>query len=276
MRVMCAVVMLTALWHTGLSAQETVAEVIRLQRTVVAMQARIDSLETLLSRSGSVLSASPGTASSAAVISSPWDRLVTLEEVGYGDPQVLMSSVPHWLTTGWSADIGDRVRLYTETWHDRTLRAVRRYRTLLPGMEASFRRHGVPAELCALCIVESAADSHAVSRAGAVGLWQIMEGTGRSMGMAIGPDRDDRLDVSLSTDVAARYLSRAYQILGDWRLAVMSYNCGVGAVQKALRSAGGRTDWRSVARFLPQETREYLPSLMGVLCFLELERGDVR
>ena len=55
----------------------------------------------------------------------------------------------------------------------------------------------------------------------------------------------------------------------------MSYNCGIGAVQNAVRKAGGRTGYDDVVRFVPEETQAYIPSLVGVLCFLEMKEAGL-
>ena len=66
-------------------------------------------------------------------------------------------------------------------------------------------------------------------------------------------------------EAAARYLRDAYNIFGDWALAISSYNCGAGNVSKAIRRAGGSRDYWSIYPYLPRETRGYVPAFVAVM-----------
>ena len=66
-------------------------------------------------------------------------------------------------------------------------------------------------------------------------------------------------------DAAARYLRDAYHIFGDWSLAISSYNCGSGNVNKAIKRAGGRRDFWDIYPYLPKETRGYVPLMVGAM-----------
>ena len=133
---------------------------------------------------------------------------------------------------------------------------------LMPMMEETFSRYGLPLELKYMSIIESMMNPLAVSRAGAKGMWQFMYKTAKVYGLNITSFIDERLDVVKSTDAAARYLRDAYRVLGDWPLAISSYNCGMGNVQKAIRRAGSRDFW-AVYPYLPTETRGYVPAFVG-------------
>jgi membrane-bound lytic murein transglycosylase D len=59
-----------------------------------------------------------------------------------------------------------------------------------------------------------------------------------------------------------------YEQYGDWTLAIASYNCGAGNVNKAIIRAGGTpSDYQGsfwdVYEHLPRETRNYVPLYMG-------------
>lgn len=134
-----------------------------------------------------------------------------------------------------------------------------------PIFEDALLRYGLPLELKYITIVESRLKPTARSRVGAVGLWQFMYRVGKSYGLRIDSYVDDRMDAEKSADAAARYLKDAYTILGDWPLAISSYNCGVGNVKKAIQRAGGRCDFWSVHRYLPRETKRFLPAIVGAM-----------
>lgn len=135
----------------------------------------------------------------------------------------------------------------------------------MPIFEEALARYSLPHELKALAIVESALNPKARSRAGAVGMWQFMYPAAKSYGLNINSYYDERMDPYRSADAAARYLRDAYRLFGDWSLAISSYNCGPGNVRKAIARAGGKTGYWDIYPYLPRETRNYVPALVGVL-----------
>ncbi len=112
-----------------------------------------------------------------------------------------------------------------------------RARPLMPQILSILRRHRVPEELAALPMVESSFNPHARSRAGAVGLWQIIRSTGRRY-LNMSRHRDDRRDPIRATEAAARVLRQNYQVLGSWPLAVVAYNHGTTRVRAARAAVG--------------------------------------
>ena len=135
----------------------------------------------------------------------------------------------------------------------------------MPVFEETFRAYNLPLELKYVAIIESALNPRAVSRAKATGMWQFMYATARSYGLEINSYVDERLDPFRSVDAAARYFRDAYNIFGDWSLAISSYNCGSGNVNKAIKRAGGRRDFWSIYPYLPKETRGYVPLMVGAM-----------
>ena len=127
----------------------------------------------------------------------------------------------------------------------------------------------MPLDLALLPIVESAYDPFAYSRGQAAGLWQIIPGTGRDLGLKQDWWYDARRDVLQSTEAALRYLMQLQeQFDGDWLLAVAGYNAGGGSVARALRRAaadGNTTDFWGVRSYLPVETRTYVPRLLALV-----------
>jgi membrane-bound lytic murein transglycosylase D len=141
----------------------------------------------------------------------------------------------------------------------------------MPIFQETFNRYGLPEELKVMAIIESALNPTAVSRAGAKGMWQFMYLTAKRYGLHIDSFVDERLDPVKSADAAARYLKESYNIFGDWNLAIASYNCGAGNVQKAIKRAGSREFW-DIWPFLPRETRGYVPAFVGALYALEYHK----
>ena len=134
-----------------------------------------------------------------------------------------------------------------------------------PLIEETFRRYDIPLELKYVAIIESAFNPRAESRVGAKGMWQFMYRTALSYGLRIDSYADERMDPIASMDAAARYFKDAYRIFGDWSLAISSYNCGSGNVNKAIKRAGGKRDFWSIYEYLPRETRGYVPAMVGAM-----------
>ena len=108
----------------------------------------------------------------------------------------------------------------------------------LQTMEAIFKSHGLPKELVRLPHVESSFNYASRSSKGAAGIWQFMPRTGRAYKLRVGRNVDERLDPIAATDGAARYLKDAYRKLGNWPLAITSYNHGQAGMARAKRRHG--------------------------------------
>lgn len=133
----------------------------------------------------------------------------------------------------------------------------------MPIIEEEIDRQGIPHELKYLPIIESALNPKAVSRASAKGLWQFIFPTGKLYGLRSNNYIDERFDPIKSTKAAVKYLSDLYGIFGSWELAIAAYNCGPGNVKKAIMRSGGKTDFWEIYRWLPRETRGYLPMFIA-------------
>lgn len=136
----------------------------------------------------------------------------------------------------------------------------------MPIFEQALEEEGIPLELKYLPVIESALNPNAVSRHGAAGLWQFMLGTAKGVGLEVNSLVDERRDPYASSRHAARYLHDLYDMYGDWSLAIAAYNCGSGAVNKAIRRAGGDPashDFWSIYNYLTPETRGYVPMFIA-------------
>lgn len=133
----------------------------------------------------------------------------------------------------------------------------------MPIFEEALDLNDLPLELKYLPVIESALNPMAVSSQGAVGLWQFMLRTGQLYGLTINSLVDERRDPIKSTRAAARYLKDLYDIYHDWNLVLAAYNCGPGTINKAIRRAGGETDFWKIYNYLPNETRGYVPAFIA-------------
>src|SRR3989454_1001150 len=124
---------------------------------------------------------------------------------------------------------------------------------------------GLATELALLPMVESAFNPMAYSRAHASGLWQFIPGTGRRFELKQNWWYDGRRDIVDSTTAALDYLTKLYELHGDWQLALASYNWGENGVARAIaknRAARKATDYANLK--MPAETRMYIPKLQAL------------
>lgn len=138
-----------------------------------------------------------------------------------------------------------------------------------PLFEKELDNYDVPLEIKYLAIVESALKPRAKSRVGATGLWQFMYPTGKMYGLNVTSYVDERSDPIKSTEAACKYLSKLYEIFGDWDLALAAYNSGPGNVNKAIRRSGGYQNYWNLRPHLPRETAGYLPAFLATMYIFE-------
>jgi membrane-bound lytic murein transglycosylase D len=139
----------------------------------------------------------------------------------------------------------------------------------VPHMMERLEERGMPLDLIYLSMVESGFRADAVSRAGAVGMWQFLRGTGQEYGLAIDRAVDERRDPVRATEAGLDYLERLHRRFGSWYLAMAAYNGGQNRVARVMRQTLGREKARSeddyyrVRARLPRETQDYIPLIMA-------------
>lgn len=120
----------------------------------------------------------------------------------------------------------DREMIVNKFSHINTILALKRANQYFPMIEAILAQYGVPDDMKYLCVAESNLSPTVKSPSGAVGLWQIMESTGRELGLEINADIDERYNVERSTHAACAFLLSAHEHFGSWTLTAAAYNCG--------------------------------------------------
>ena len=170
-----------------------------------------------------------------------------------------------FITLPYNDIVKNYIILYSEKMPTKMSQMLGLCKYYMPIFEETLNRHGMPEELKAMAIIESALNPRATSRVGAKGLWQFMYATAKMYGLQIDSFVDERTDPVKSSEAAAKYMKDAYRIFGDWNLAIASYNCGAGNVNKAIRRSGGSREFWDIYPYLPRETRGYVPAFVGAL-----------
>lgn len=173
-------------------------------------------------------------------------------------------AIPATIPMKYTPEVGRIARYFLFDKRDYMTRMLTASKTYFPIFEEVLDQHNLPIELKYLAIVESALNPQARSRVGATGLWQFMHGTAKHEGMEINSLVDERSDIYKSTEHAAGFLKKLYNIYGDWLLALAAYNSGPGNVNKAIRNSGGYDFW-SIKHKLPRETQNYVPSFIAIV-----------
>lgn len=173
-------------------------------------------------------------------------------------------------------EYNSQVRAYIDRY---TSRNYRPYMNKLKGLstyyfpiyEKILQEQQLPHEIKYLSLVESSLDPHLVSRSGAVGLWQFMYATAKFYNLDMDSHIDERKDPYASSMAMSQYLNEAYNQFGDWLLALASYNCGRGCVQRAIARSGlNKPNFWELAPYLPRETRNYIPKYIAITYVMEM------
>jgi hypothetical protein len=175
------------------------------------------------------------------------------------------------------------------------IRTYNKGKKFFPKAAVILAKNNIPDEFKVLLALESAFNGNAVSRAGAVGYWQIMDEVAREYGLKYARQmsaaqrkreiklaralakkehkkfrmpaiRDDRKNFDKATYAAARYLKdRCRNLDNDYLLVVASYNCGIGNVWNAMEKTGkdNPTFW-DIKNYLPAETRSYVMNFIAL------------
>ncbi|WP_442794353.1 LysM peptidoglycan-binding domain-containing protein [Pelobium manganitolerans] len=173
------------------------------------------------------------------------------------------------IQTPISLDYNPYVQTYIDIFLDKRKEEMAQMLSLgkyyFPVFEKALNAYDIPTEFKYLPVIESSMNPLAVSRVGATGLWQFMYTTARMYDLEINSYVDERRDPMAASYAAARYLRDAFNELGDWLLALASYNCGRGNVARAIARAGGSRNFWDIQPYLPNETKNYVPAFIAAV-----------
>lgn len=127
----------------------------------------------------------------------------------------------------------DRELLINSYWQSQTVQFFKRANRYFPIIESVLEENNIPDDFKYLALIESGL-MNVVSPAGATGFWQILNGTGKDLGLEINSYVDERYHLEKATIAASKYLSKAKEKYGSWILAAASYNMGNRGLDRQL------------------------------------------
>lgn len=133
--------------------------------------------------------------------------------------------------------------------------------------EDRLEEEGLPDDLKYLAVAESSLHTHIKSKAGALGIWQLMKSTARRYDLKV--ERgiiDERLCYERSTDAAMAYINDLKEMFDNWPLVMAAYNCGENKLNQAIKDQA-ETDYFNLN--LPRETERYIFRIAAIKVILE-------
>ena len=176
-----------------------------------------------------------------------------------------MKLIPSIIPLDYNSDVRAFIDMFVYRKRDLMTKLLANSQIYFPLFEEALDKKKMPDELKYLPVIESALNPLAVSSAGATGLWQMMLGTGKMMGLDANSYVDERRDPIKATQAGTKYLQQLHDLYGDWQLALAAYNSGPGYVNKAIARSGGIKNFWAIKNFLPAETRSYVPTYIAIV-----------
>ena len=154
----------------------------------------------------------------------------------------------------------DRELMVNVYWQSQTLLLIKRAHRWFPVMEPILKKNNVPDDFKYLSVAESGL-TNVVSPANAVGFWQFVEATGKTHGLEINDEVDERYSIERSTEAACNYFNNAYAQFGSWALVAASYNMGTTGLDKQIEKQKVRNYYDLL---LNDETFRYVFRILAI------------
>ena len=149
----------------------------------------------------------------------------------------------------------DRELLAFTYMHSTSIQMIKKANRYFPIVEPILKANGIPDDFKYLMVIESNLNPNAQSGAGAAGLWQFMQTTGREYGLEVNKNIDERYHVEKATEAACKYLKDAYDKYQDWIAVAASYNAGQARISSQFEKQQVND---MLDLFLVEETARYV------------------
>lgn len=144
--------------------------------------------------------------------------------------------------------------------HSTTILTIKRANRFFPIVEPILKENNIPDDFKYLMVIESNLNTLARSPAGAAGLWQFMQATGKEFGLEINDNIDERYHVEKATQAACMYLQKSYSKYNDWLTVAAAYNAGNGRIDGELNK---QLASQAIDLWLVEETSRYMFRIMA-------------
>lgn len=135
----------------------------------------------------------------------------------------------------------DRELLINAYTHSTTLMNIKKANAMFPAIEHILAENGVPDDFKYLAVAESNLGNGAVSRTGAKGIWQFMEGTAKEFDLEVNDEIDERMNLEKATVAACAFIKQLKDRYGSWTMAAAAYNMGAGGLNRDVNSQKNST-----------------------------------
>ncbi|HJW29284.1 MAG TPA: lytic transglycosylase domain-containing protein [Saprospiraceae bacterium] len=149
------------------------------------------------------------------------------------------------------------VNTYMESITLLNIKTANRY---FPIIEPILKKNGIPDDFKFLCVAESNLRM-ATSPAGAKGLWQFIDSSGKAYGLEINSEVDERYNVEKSTEAACHFLQHLKDRFGSWTMAAAAYNMGPALLAKRVEEQQ-ENDYYNLN--LNEETSRYVFRIIAI------------
>jgi hypothetical protein len=159
--------------------------------------------------------------------------------------------------------------------HQRDLRKFEGAIPLLQFYSNRLIAAGLPAGYAVIPIVESNNSPKALSRVGALGVWQLMPDTARKYGLIVDFYEDERYFISQSTSAAVSHLAYLSRLFDNPIYVLAAYNWGERHVLNFIKQ-NPKVDPNSFLNSpkLPEETRSYVIKIYELWRSLSILSSD--
>lgn len=150
--------------------------------------------------------------------------------------------------------------------HSHTIQVIKNSPRYFHIIEPILKKEGIPDDFKYLAVIESSLNPLAISSAGAAGIWQLMKGTAKELGLEVSNDVDERYHVEKATRAACAYLKKAYEKFGSWTSAAASYN---GGMNMLTRQMDRQKEKKFYDLLMGEETGRYVYRIMALKQIME-------
>lgn len=159
----------------------------------------------------------------------------------------------------------DREILVNTYWQSQTILFMKRARRYFPEIEKILKENDIPDDFKYLVLAESDLRNQ-VSPAGAVGVWQLLEGTAKDYGLEVNDNVDERYHLEKSTIAACKFIKDSKVLFGSWTMAAAAYNMGRKGLARQVNRQGQSNYYDLLFN---DETARYVYRIVAIKLILE-------